>query len=214
MGNRHIAALAWFLICGIVAADCAAVVINFDTDPGGNPVVAPTTFAATVPLTTLYSSIGVTFSGPTSLNGGAILSGGGFGVNPRSLPNFLAFNNTTTTPMQNGGLPRDPETIDFATPISSVSIFASGGGQATTFRMDAFDSGGGLITSTTGGNLGGQYVQLSIPSLATPASRVVLTQTGADNAFLYDDLEFTFIPEPAGLALAGALGMALLNRRR
>jgi hypothetical protein len=80
--------------------------------------------------------------------------------------------------------------------------------------MDAFDGGGGLVGTVTGGNpAGGTYGQLSLPSLAAPASRVVLTQIGADNAFLYDDLEFTFVPEPLTLG-ALPLGLLLLRRTR
>ena len=200
-----------------VATPASAVVINFDTDGSGNPIVAPTLFAQTTPLRDAYAAIGVTFNGPSALDGGAILSGGGFGVQPRSAPNFLAFSRSATAFMQNGGLPRDPETIAFNTALSSASIYASGGSQAATFRMDAFDSGGALITSVTGSNASGQYVQLSIPAPATPISRLVLTEIGGDTAFVYDDLEFTLIPEPLGLSacsLVIAFGVLAQRRRR
>jgi hypothetical protein len=214
MGTGRIKSAAWILcIITVAATPCAAVVINFDTDPGGNPIVAPTLFASTVPLRDTYASIGVNFLGPTTLNGGAILSGGGFGVQPRSAPNFLAFSRSTTAFMQNGGQPRDPETITFDTPITSVSIYGSGGSQSATFQMEAFDSGGGLITSTSGSNTSGQYVQLSIPSPASPISRIVLTEIGGDTAWVYDDLEFTFVPEPS-VAATALLGAGLILRRR
>ncbi len=212
MANRHFALLgASWLLC-IAVANCAAVSINFDTDAGGNPLVAPTSFSATSPLTTLYSSLGVTFSGPTSLNGGAILNqGGGFGVPARSSPNFLAFNRTTTVPMLNGGLPRDPETLTFNPPLLDVSIFASGGGQATSFRMEAFDGGGGSLGSTIQNSAAAAYVQLSLAS-GSPIASVVLTEVGGDTAFVYDDLNFTPIPEPASLGTV--LLASLLSRRR
>jgi hypothetical protein len=215
MGNGKCLAVA--SVCALLSgAPATAVLINFDTDGSGNPIVAPTLFAQTTPLRDAYAAIGVNFSGPSALDGGAILSGGGFGVQPRSAPNFVAFSRSATAFMQNGGLPRDPETITFNTPLSSASIYASGGGQAATFRLDALDGGGGLITSATGSNVGGQYVQLVIAPQATPISRLVLTEIGGDSAFVYDDLEFTVIPEPAGVG-AGALALAagsLARRRR
>src|SRR5688572_4033858 len=217
MGTRGIIGTGLVLLfTACVATPASAVVINFNTDGSGNPIVAPTLFSQTTPLRDAYATIGVTFSGPTALDGGAILSGGGFGVAARSAPNFLAFSRSATAFMQNGGQPRDPETISFNTPIGSASIFASGGGQAATFRMDALDAGGGVVASATGTNVGGQYVQLVIAPQATPIARLVLTEIGGDTAFVYDDLEFTPIPEPTGLG-AGVLALAsgaLARRRR
>jgi hypothetical protein len=197
------------------AAPASAVVIDFNTDGNGNPIVAPTLFSQTTPLRDAYAPIGVAFTGPSALDGGAILSGGGFGVQPRSAPNFLAFSRSGTAFMQNGGLPRDPETITFNTPISSASIYASGGLQTATFRLDALDGVGGTVATTTGTNSAGQYVQLVIAPQATPISQLVLTEIGGDTAFVYDDLEFTLVPEPASAAtLLGATLLAMRRRRR
>lgn len=213
MGNRHIALIGCFYLLAIAVGNCAAVSINFDTDAAGNPLTAPSSFSLTSPLTNLYSPLGVTFSGPASLNGGAILNqSGGFGVNARSSPNFLAFNRTTTVPMQNGGFPRDPETMTFSPPVSAASIFASGGGQASSFRMEAFDSGGISLGFSTGSNAPAAYVALNVAS-GTPISRIVLTETSGDTAFVYDDLNFTPIPEPRTATIPVALSMLLLTSR-
>jgi hypothetical protein len=201
------------MVCflGIAVANCAAVSINFDTDAAGNPLVVTGSFASNDPLTTLYTPLGVTFSGPSALDGGAILNqSGNFGVNARSTPNFLAFNRNSS--MQNGGVPRDPETLTFSPPVSDASIYASGGGAATSFRMEAFDAGGSSLGFNTGASAIGAYVQLSVAS-ATPIARVVLTEIGGDPHFVYDDLNFTPIPEPGSLS-ALALGLSLLRRKR
>ena len=213
MGTRGIIGTGSVLLSITCAATPAsAAEIRFDVDPGGNPVTAPTTFASTTPLRDLYAPLGVTFSGPGPNDGGAILSGGGFGVNPRSAPNFFAFSRSAT--MQNGGVPRDPETINFTSPNITVTIFASGGGQAATFRMDAFDSVGTPAGSFTATNTPGQYATLSVTSAVVPIHRVVLTELTGDNGFVYDDLTFTPIPEPTSAALVALAGLLARRRRR
>ena len=64
-----------------------AMVINFDD------VAAPDMFLNTTHLTDQYASLGVHFSGPSDIDGGAILNqSSNFGVNALSGVNFLAFN--------------------------------------------------------------------------------------------------------------------------
>jgi hypothetical protein len=189
------------------------VSINFDVDANGNPLIAPTGFAQQQPLRNEYASLGVTFSGPSSLDGGAILDqGGNFGVPARSTPNFLAFNRGAS--LANGGIPRDPETLTFSTPLSSISIWASGGSESTSFRMEAFSSGGTSVGSSTVNSPSAGYAQLSIINPTQPISRVVLTEIGGDFAFVYDDLNFEVIPEPAGVGALMVTIAAMLRRKR
>jgi len=215
MGNRSIVGTGCFLFvlaCG--AARANAVVINFDVDANGNPITAPTGFLSQQPLRNEYASLGVSFSGPSSTDGGAILEqGANFGVPARSFPNFLAFNRAAT--MANGGLARDPETLTFSGPVGSVSIWASGGSSSTAFRMEAFTSGGIGVGSSTVNSPSGGYAQLIINNPTQPIGRVTLTEVGGDDSFVYDDLEFAIIPEPASAGiLLGASVLALRRRRR
>jgi hypothetical protein len=207
-----LAASAWLTAAGPAGAQ--VMTIDFDTAPGGGTVVAPINFSETTRLTTLYAPLGVTFSGPGGNDGGAILNqDSNFGVNARSGVNFLAFNRDPNARLSDGGRPIDPETIAFATPQGQVSIFASGGFSANSFRIDAFDAGGSLIGSGTGTSGVGAYVQLSVA--AAGIRSVVLTGTGAAPFFVYDDLSFTSVPEPSSLALTGvALAGAACRRWR
>ena len=213
MGNRSIVGAGCFLfVYALAVVHADAVLINFDVDAGGNPITAPGSFSLSQPLRNEYSSLGVTFSGPGPLDGGAILNqSGNFGVQARSAPNFLAFNRAST--MQNGGVPRDPETLVFSTPASDVTIFASGGGQATAFRMEAFTAGGIPVGSSTQNSPVGGYAQLSITNPTQPIGRVTLTEIGGDGAFVYDDLTFTLIPEPTTV-MSLVTASLLLRRRR
>lgn len=192
--------------CAVFAAAAAAnaALIDFDN------VTAPSTFASANPLRAEYAALGVTFEGPSTLDGGAILNQlGGFGISARSAPNFLAFNRGST--MANGGTPRDPETIRFNVPALSASIYASGGTQATSFQMDAY-LGGNLVATDAISVPAQTWGLLNLSSPMGGFDRLVLTETGGDNAFLYDDFEFTLIPEPASLLLVLA-SVALLRRR-
>src|SRR5215212_1716812 len=109
--------------------------ITFDTDATGAPLSAPCLFQDTVPLTDAYSSLGVHFSGPGELLGGAILNEcGNFGLPARSGANFLGFN------IQTYG--QDPETIRFDAPQRTVTIFAGAseehGAGSVTFTLVAY----------------------------------------------------------------------------
>jgi hypothetical protein len=214
MGTRHVAVTVFLLTCAIAAANCAAVAISFDLDPNGNPLVAPPLFENTTPLRTLYAPLGVTFAGPAPLDGGAILDeSSNFGVPARSGRNFLAFNRKEQAVMANGGHPRDPETLQFNPPASAVSIFASGGSVSGTFRMEAFDGIGTPLGSSTASNAPLNYVEVAVSS-ATPIAFVVLTETTGGTLFVYDDLNFTPIPEPAAALALLSSSFALLRRSR
>lgn len=195
-----------------------ATVIDFDTDANGNSIDAPPNFLETTALTNLYAPLGVAFSGPGTLAGGAILDQlGNFGINALSGSNFLAFNRFAS--LSNGSLPTDPETIRFDTPISKFSIFASGGFESNTFQLEAFDINDVLIGTTAITTVAAQWGQLSFSQTMGNINRIVLTGVGIDNTFVYDNLSFTpastSVPEPTSTLGVLAFGtFAALSLRR
>jgi hypothetical protein len=215
--RRLLGGLASAPILVFCAGVSEAGFINFDVDAFGNPINAPILFSQASHLTELYAPMGVHFSGPSGNDGGAILNqGSNFGVPALSSPNFLAFNRLTQAVMSDGGHPIDPETIRFDTPQQFVSIFAAPGvfdeaeGVSGIFRMDAFDSHGTQVGSSTMTSLG-NYVQLSVLS-SSGISSVRLTETSGDILFVYDNLSFTTItPEPGSVALFGIGWLALVG---
>jgi len=205
--------LAAFLAAALSLASQAATASTIDFD--GSP--APCVFSDTTALRSLASAPGVHFEGPAELAGGAILDEcSGFQVAPHSGDNFLAFNRGA---MFEEERPRDAQTIRFDDPISSFSIWASGGETATQFQLTARGAGDSLLESVTidVGELA--WAQLAISSLAI--SSVVLQELGelgANNTFAYDTLTYTStaeisIPEPGTAVLLGLAGAGLLFAR-
>jgi hypothetical protein len=195
--------LAAWLAAGSRPAVADPVVINFDQDANGNPINAPPDFIGTTRLSTLYSSLGVTFSGPGGNDGGAILNqNSNFGVSPVSGPNFLAFN--PFAKLSDGGVPQGPETISFANPVSTVSIQVAGGIHADPFLLQAFDGSNQLVDSSSVTTQ--QFAPLTVSSPGGISS-VVLSTTG-NGVFVADDLSFTASPEPTSLALFGLTTLA------
>jgi len=191
------------MICG---GSASAGVVTFD-ELGARP----SSFIDVNPLRNEYA--GLRFSGPSALDGGAILDqAGNFGINARSGRNFLAFNRLAVATMKNGGQPIDPETIEFlSAPVLSVEIYCYSK-SAATFKMDGFDNMGALVT-TSSTSFGADWVKLSITS-KTPIAKITLTETkGRDNNWIFDDLSFTPVPAPMSAGVL-VLGLAAVSRRR
>jgi hypothetical protein len=191
----------------VLVAPASAVTITFD-EFGAQPGF----FNQLNPLRNEYSGMGVSFLGPGVDDGGAIINqSGNFGVNAHSGENFLGFNRGSSVSMLNGGRPFDPEQINFASTATSVSIWASGGFEAGTFAMTGFNSSGGYLGTTIINTAIGQWGLLSF---ANPnIDHVTLSELSNAGAFVYDDLNFSTVPEPASWAALG-LGAAALMRRR
>jgi hypothetical protein len=185
----------------------ASVTINFDTTATGSPLVAPSHFIDTTPLTQAYSSLGVHFSGQGSILNAA----SNFGIQPRSGSNFLAFNGSA------GYGP--PETISFDAPQFRVSMFVASGGPAADYSLQAFDGTGALLNTTTL-HLGSSntYSLLSVDGAGIRSVRLSYAEMTADNTIVVDDLTFTTsTPLPsaatAGMVLMGGLGLRRRRRR-
>lgn len=188
-----------------VASVAGAVTVNFE-ELG----VQPASFDLTKALRTEY--FGLTFAGPDANDGGAILNKfGNFGFDPRSGDNFLAFNNKIDQDiMTDGGRPEDPETIIFSELVSDVEIWANG--FACEFRMDVLNVAGGIIGSVEV-DADGEWVKLSFAS-NTPIQAIVLTETTGDQAFCFDDLNYTPVPTPGALGMLAVGGLLTARRRR
>lgn len=197
-----------FSFLGLVSVGSAsAVVITFDEF---GP--APNFFIQTNPLRNEYLGLGVSFSGPATLDGGAILNqNGNFGVNAISGTNFLAFNRDGAVAMQNGGRPIDPEVLTFTVPVTNVSILCSAGFYRGTFVMAAYDTNNNFVGASLVNTNVGQYGALGIG--ASNIAKVTLTEVSNAASFVYEDLAFTPVPEPATMAALG-VGIAALVRRR
>ena len=178
-----------------------ALIINFDTDAYGNPITAPVYFYQATPLTELYAPLGVHFSGPSVGTGGEILNDdgaapGSIGILALSGDNFLAFNTMSDLSYAVG-----PETITFDTPMTSVSIFAAGGGgEYGPFTMQAFDAGGLLLDADTEDSPPSGYAELNVSS-PEGIHLVVLTIDVGFTSWVYDNLAATPVPEPESLSL-------------
>ncbi len=188
------------LLLGAAAgrASAQSVLVDFE-----QLATAPCTFDMTTALHDELASLGIHFSGPTTLDGGGVLDQcGTFVVNAHSGIKFLAFN-TTGGPFIGGGTPVDPETVSFDQRVTHVDLWvASGTGQAT-FQIQAFD-GAALVGSNTI-NTGSFWTPLSV-SVTAGFTRVVLDSN--DSVFLYDDLSFTPGTTPALYCFGDGSGTA------
>ena len=180
----------WILpACGVIAATTA---INFDTDAAGNPIAGPAVFIyPPLPLTTEYSSLGVTFSGPGPNEGGAIVNDSSFGSKARSGSNILGFNPISYALF--------PETLTFSTPVSQVQIYVSGSFFDTAFTMQAFDDNDSLVDSASVTT--SRFVPLQVNYSIGIRKVVIDSLTVGQVAAELDDLTFVTVPEPPTVVL-------------
>jgi MYXO-CTERM domain-containing protein len=186
-----------------VAAD---LFIDFDVNPGGTAISAPTAFDNASPLRNTYATWGVHFSGPQAGEGGAILNASSFTSPALSGVNFLAF--SAVEPGFAG-----PETIRFDTPMSVVSISASALSHPMTFTMQALDGSGAVVDTASLALSGAGYGALSVNSSADIRAVVLSVRGAGTNAYVFDNLFVSTVPEPPS-ALLAALGLGLIGWRR
>ncbi|MBV8593918.1 MAG: hypothetical protein JOZ27_06430, partial [Caulobacteraceae bacterium] len=136
---------AMAIAAALIAAAGAAQATTIDFETG-----APCCFAYTSPLTTYYSSLGVTFGGVGGQGGSILDQSGNFGINARSGSDFLAFNQYFDSGV---------EQVSFASPVDGFSIYV-GDGNSATYTAQAFDSNGVLLGTTQVSPGGGQYGEL------------------------------------------------------
>jgi hypothetical protein len=178
-----------------------ATTIDFETG-------APCCFVDTTPLTTLYSGLGVTFSGIGGPPGSILDQSGGFGINARSGVDFLAFNTEFGT--------GTGDQISFSSPTSNFVLYV-GDGTSASYTATAYNTLSQQIGTTTVTPAGGVYGELSLGF----SDIAYVNVTSANGVWVADDLSFNTItttatPLPAALPLfAGGLGViGLMGRRR
>ncbi len=180
---------------------------------------SPCSFLLTQPLTSEYSALGVTFSGPSAGSGGATVNQCGFfGVSGHSGTDFLAF--STDADFNGGGHPLTPENIAFAAPVANVALFVGGTAYGPSYELKAFDAADNELGSAGGQPAVGTWLQLALNY--SNISRVTLTHTSFSGAV--DDLTWNNVvaideprnqvPEPSTLLLVAAALATLALRRR
>jgi hypothetical protein len=159
----------------------------------------PSLFKDANPLRTEYQGLGVVFSSPNDLDGGALLDEvANFGVSGHSSPNFLAFNCLAS--MQNGGVPRVPEFLSFALAVSSVSALV-GSRDPVMLTMEAYDVNAQLIDSDT------VLLSPAMQLISVEASGIVSVVLGGQTPciFVLDDLCLGSDATPVADATWGAV---------
>ncbi len=177
----------------------------------------PALFDSANPVNNKYLSYGVQFRGPggSTVDGGVLLNDSTFTTHAHSGNNFFAFSRIGETDA-GGGLPIDPEQLTFTTAVTSVSIFAASvdSSKGGHFTLTAYNSAGAQVDSNSISLAVLQWGQLSVN--ANSISKVVLTETGNANTFVYDDLNFNPVPESGTMVmmLAGVGLFAMIRKPR
>ncbi|RJP46624.1 MAG: IPTL-CTERM sorting domain-containing protein [Desulfobacteraceae bacterium] len=184
----------------VTAPPPGAIVINFDD------VAAPCNFASTIRLSSLYAPMGVNFSGPIPLDGGAILDECGFfSVTGHSAPNFLAFN--LNSELSDGGIPRGPERIDFDFEVCQIQAnFGAGPAHSGSATLDAYDGSDMLVGSDT------LPISSSLQTLSVSAPRIkYVIFSFTSNVIVFDDLAFVPCRTSSPIPTLSEWGMIIMS---
>jgi hypothetical protein len=163
----------------------SGVTIGFDDAPG------PCLFADSNPLGDRYHLLGVDFSGPDSLDGGAIVEYQcATMVTGFSPPNFLAFSGGGS--LANGGVPIGPERLTFTSPVTDVSMKV-GSTQGGTVTVRAYNRFGLLATRQVSLTKAVQEVRIATQAIEW---LIISSDQPLDGGheWMLDDLSFDFDP--------------------
>ena len=181
-------------------------------------VVDPDAYADGTVLNTAYA--GVTLSTVSGVGGGSSNVYARRSTNNSTPPNV--FGNDTYLPYEwaldgHPGTPWGALRADFAAGATSVSIDCIGNNSYDLGTLHAFDSGGVLLASSTTGVLTSGVVEtLSISGVGNIAYILVGGLAASGETVYLDNLNYTPVPVPGGLALGvlGLAGVAALRRKK
>jgi hypothetical protein len=179
----------------VIEREGCGTFIDFDDAP------QPCAFQDTNPLRNEYQGLGVLFSAPNDVDGGAILDEcSNFGVNGHSSPNFLAFNCGAS--MMNGGMARGPEYVSFTSAVSSVAaLVGTGINPGFDLIMEAYDVNQQLI----GSDSVTLQPSMQLISIAAAGIRSVIVGTTGPCIWVLDDLCLDFAATPVEPTTWGAV---------
>ena len=188
-----------FALLSVLPICASATLITFDEFG-----TQPSAFDNATTVKDKYLAQGIRFRGPggSTETGGMMLNDSTFTVKAHSGNNFLAM-------LSSFG----EEQLLFTTPQTSVSIFAASvDTHAGNFVMTAFDANGTQLDSQTLNLARGVWGQLSVTG--SLISKVTLNETSGVFTYVYDDLNFSPVPEPSSLAVIAMGGFALIRKCR
>jgi hypothetical protein len=189
------ALLAIVLVAALLPATANAelVVINFDDTP------QPCEFGKTTALRDAYLPLGVSFSGPGALDGGAVLdSCGNIGQwTGYSAPNFVAF--SVGGELRDSGWAVGPELLTFTGDVTSVRVSVTGDGDQAV--LEVYDAAMQLLGRSSAW---GEYA-LEVLSVAAPGIRYARVYDQGAATWVFDDLAFEIDTTPAACPTWGRL---------